>query len=245
MGAMVADRTFSRPTSTVLPDRNGELWALRSGGRAMALPAQTTVRPLRHLPHQFEDRHFQEHHGIHFPSLVWPSTELPRRHVVSGGSTLTMQVARLSRGASQRSYMNKLVEPCWHRIDLYMEKRKYWRCSAPMHLSGERGGLGGRRLALRPPTRPPQLVECATLAVLPNARPPSTPARHKKPFAPSATGCWTGFYHRRSMPRRSLAHQEPLPQRTLPLPNEPRIYFPRCGPLAMEECDRSTIDGHL
>ncbi len=58
----------------------------------------------------YEDRRFYDHHGIDTRAFVRAAAQfiLAGGHIVSGGSTLTMQVARLIDGGSTRSIAGKL-----------------------------------------------------------------------------------------------------------------------------------------
>ena len=58
----------------------------------------------------YEDRHFAEHDGIDWPSMLRAAGQFVGAggHIVSGGSTLTMQVARLIEGEPTRSLDGKL-----------------------------------------------------------------------------------------------------------------------------------------
>ncbi len=59
----------------------------------------------------YEDKRFEQHHGVDPLALVRAATQLVHRgHIVSGGSTLTMQVARLVEPRHRRSLPVKLRE---------------------------------------------------------------------------------------------------------------------------------------
>jgi penicillin-binding protein 1C len=100
-------------TSTIVVDRNGKL--LRpftiADGRWRLPVAKDDVDPkfLRMLI-GYEDQHFYEHRGVDPLALVRAAGQfvLAGGHIVSGGSTLTMQVARLIDGDGTRSVMGKL-----------------------------------------------------------------------------------------------------------------------------------------
>ena len=64
-----------------------------------AFPAQATVpRKFRRALLVFEDKRFDQHSGIDGLAIARAAAPEPAgRPVVSGGSTLTMQLARLSR----------------------------------------------------------------------------------------------------------------------------------------------------
>ena len=58
----------------------------------------------------YEDRHFEDHKGIEWPSMLRAAGQFVGAggHEVSGGSTLTMQVARLIEGEPTRSLAMKI-----------------------------------------------------------------------------------------------------------------------------------------
>ena len=98
--------------ATVVTDRNGELLGARiAGDQQWRFPPCDTV-PERFATAlvQFEDRHFRWHPGVNPVSLLRAAADnLRAGHVVSGGSTLTMQVIRLSRNR-ERTIGQKMVE---------------------------------------------------------------------------------------------------------------------------------------
>ncbi len=169
------DPLFSTPRSTVLLDRKDELLgATTAADGQWRFPARGDV-PERFVVciTQFEDRHFFEHHGVRLQSLVRAARQNQRAgRTVSGGSTLTMQLARMSRGPSHRSYVNKLVEALIAlRIELRNSKQEI------LALYAANAPFGGNVVGLDAAAwrwfgrSPDQLTwsECATLAVLPNA----------------------------------------------------------------------------
>ncbi len=104
---------FHDPCSTVLFDRHGNLLGARIAADGQwrfpetgSLPAKYKVAVL-----QFEDRHFYHHFGFNpvsaFEALV---ADLKAGKIVRGGSTLTMQVIRLSRKGKPRTLTEKLWE---------------------------------------------------------------------------------------------------------------------------------------
>ncbi len=104
---------FGKPYSTVLLDRNGEML-----GALIADDGQWRFPETQELPGKFktalitfEDQRFYYHPGIDVLSMGravrqnWNAGK-----IVSGGSTLTMQLIRLSRGQQRRSFWEKCVE---------------------------------------------------------------------------------------------------------------------------------------
>ncbi|RPI43672.1 MAG: penicillin-binding protein 1C, partial [Bacteroidetes bacterium] len=109
----VPDALIDDPLSTVIYDRNGELIGAR-----ISTDQQWRFPPPDSLPDKytqsvilFEDRFFYLHPGINPASLMRAAVQnIGYGRVVSGGSTLTMQVIRLSRGNRPRNLAQKCIE---------------------------------------------------------------------------------------------------------------------------------------
>ena len=99
------------PYATVVESAEGELLGARIAADGQwRFPPQDTV-PARFATAlvQFEDRQFWWHPGVNPVALGRALVQNVRAgHVVSGGSTLTMQVIRLSRG-KERTLSQKLI----------------------------------------------------------------------------------------------------------------------------------------
>jgi penicillin-binding protein 1C len=100
--------------SVEVVDRNGALlrpFALPDGRwRLAAGPADVDRRYLRMLT-VFEDRRFERHYGVDPLAMLRASWQLLRHgEIVSGGSTLTMQVARLLEPRTERTLAAKFRE---------------------------------------------------------------------------------------------------------------------------------------
>jgi penicillin-binding protein 1C len=99
--------------STTIVDRNGKLlraYAMTDGRWRLPVNAATDVDPtyLRLLL-AYEDHRFRSHAGVDLLALGRAALQLlTRGHVVSGGSTITMQLARLLEPRRQRSVSAKL-----------------------------------------------------------------------------------------------------------------------------------------
>ncbi|MEP7240456.1 MAG: penicillin-binding protein 1C [Devosia sp.] len=96
------------PVSMAVVDRNGQLLRpFTTGDGKWRLPV-TLAQVDKHFVAMllaYEDRHFGQHRGIDWPSMLRAAGQfvLAGGHIVSGGSTLTMQVARLIEGEPTRS----------------------------------------------------------------------------------------------------------------------------------------------
>jgi penicillin-binding protein 1C len=103
----------AREVSTSIVDRNGKLlraYAMADGRWRLPVDAKTGVDPTYlNLLLASEDRRFREHAGVDPLALARAAFQLATRgHIVSGGSTITMQLARLMEPRRQRSVYAKL-----------------------------------------------------------------------------------------------------------------------------------------
>lgn len=112
-GVCLPDPLFTSPTSTILEDADGRLMAGR-----IAADGQWRFPEADSLPEKFvrsiiyfEDEYFYQHPGFN-PVSFWRALKqnIKAKHVVSGGSTLSMQTIRLSRKGKSRSIFEKLIE---------------------------------------------------------------------------------------------------------------------------------------
>jgi penicillin-binding protein 1C len=217
---------FETPTSTVLLDRNGRLLAAR-----VASDGQWRMPATEHVPVRFEkclltfeDRHFQHHRGVHLTSLLRAAHQNWRAgRIVSGGSTITMQLARMATGDHPRTWSQKLSE-------LVLALRIEWQLDkdAILRHYADNAPFGGNVVGLEAASwrwfgRPPETLgwaECATLAVLPNAPSRIHPGRARDALRRKRDRL-LGELHRSGAIDRmewSLALEEALPDIPLPLP---------------------------
>jgi len=121
----------------------------------------------------FEDNHFYLHPGINPVSIIRALVRNIRAgEIVSGGSTITMQVARLSGGNISRTCSAKIVEMFSAlKLEIFRSKKsilKIYSSNAPF--GGNIVGLDAA--AWRYLEKPPEFItwaEAAALAVLPNS----------------------------------------------------------------------------
>jgi len=103
----------ARKVSTTIVDRNGKLlraYAMADGRWRMPVDAKTAVDPgYLKLLLAYEDRRFWSHGGVDPLALGRAALQFGSRgHIVSGGSTITMQLARLMEPRRERSVYTKL-----------------------------------------------------------------------------------------------------------------------------------------
>jgi penicillin-binding protein 1C len=103
----------ARQVSTTIIDRNGKLlraYAMADGRWRLPVDARTAVDPgYLELLLAYEDRRFYSHGGVDPLALSRAAFQLVTEgHIVSGGSTITMQLARLMEPRRERSIYAKL-----------------------------------------------------------------------------------------------------------------------------------------
>jgi penicillin-binding protein 1C len=105
----------ARQVSTTIVDRNGKLlraYAMADGRWRLQVDARKDVDPTYlKLLLAYEDQRFRAHHGVDPLALGRAALQLiSRGHIVSGGSTITMQLARLMEPRRERSVYAKLQQ---------------------------------------------------------------------------------------------------------------------------------------
>jgi penicillin-binding protein 1C len=103
----------AQQVSTTIVDRNGKLlraYAMADGRWRLPVDARTGVDPgYLKLLLAYEDRRFYSHAGVDPVALGRAAFQfVSRGHIVSGGSTITMQLARLMEPRRERSVYAKL-----------------------------------------------------------------------------------------------------------------------------------------
>jgi len=176
--------------STTVVDRNGKLlraYAMADGRWRLPVKAATGVDPTYlKLLLAYEDQRFRSHGGVDPLALVRAAWQLATTgHIVSGGSTITMQLARLMEPREGRSITTKLrqivraleIERRFSKdeiLDLYLTLAPF---------GGNLEGLSAASLAYlgKEPKRL-TLAEAALLVALPQ----SPERRRLDRFAPAA-----------------------------------------------------------
>jgi penicillin-binding protein 1C len=164
------------PYSHVVLDRDGKLLrAYATPQGRWRLQARTEDVDPRFLKLLFaaEDKRFTEHHGVDPLALARAAIQLVRqRRIVSGGSTLTMQVARLLEPRRERSMAAKLRQIV-RAIELERALNKNEILSLYLTLAPYGGNLEGIRAAslsyFGKEPRKLSLPEAALLVALPQS----------------------------------------------------------------------------
>jgi penicillin-binding protein 1C len=166
---------FTTPYSTVVISADGQLLGARvaADGQWRFPESDSLPERFKVCVTEFEDQYFRYHPGVNPLAMLRALRQnIKAGKVESGGSTLTMQVARLSMKHPKRNIRNKLIEiiratriECSYSKD---EIIQFWASHAPF------GGniVGIEAAAWRYFNRSAfdlSWAESATLAVLPNA----------------------------------------------------------------------------
>jgi len=172
----------------------------------------------------FEDKRFWYHPGVDPVSLVrafW--LNLKNAQVVSGGSTLTMQVIRLARDNPSLTLLEKVLE-------IFMATRHELTYSKAeiLRLYASNAPFGGNVVGIEAASwryygKRPELLtwaESATLAVLPNSPALIHPGRNRSALLAKRNHLLQKLWEAGAMTASECDYskEEPLPEQPLPLP---------------------------
>lgn len=175
---------------------------------------------------QYEDKRFWHHPGVDpFALMRAVQLNLTQSRVVSGGSTLTMQLARIARGNQSRTVGQKVIEMLWA---LYLE------CSYSkeeiLRMYASNAPFGGNVVGIEAAAwryfgreaKDLSWAEQATLAVLPNSPALIHPGRNRAELKQKRDKLLLRLYEKHILDKTEyeLACMEALPEKPLPLPNE-------------------------
>ena len=242
------------PYSTVLEARDGTLLGARIAGDGQwRFPLQDSVPPkFENSLLLFEDEYFYAHPGVNPVAIlkaVWQN--IREGKVVRGGSTLSMQVVRLSRGNKSRTIGEKVLEILMAlKMELWYSKDEIFQLyTAHAPFGGNVVGLPAAswRYYGRPADQL-SWAESATLAVLPNSPsliyPGKNSVRLKEKRNKLLGKLLTNGVLDSSIYQLSLA--EPLPGKPKPLPDFARHLLNRSiKDGKAEQVVRSTLDARL
>ena len=226
---------FNTPTSYILEDKNGELLnATIAADGQWRFPFNEKV-PQKFIDciTTFEDKRFFYHPGID-PIAFGRSVKknLNGRGSTQGGSTITMQVIRLSEKNNNRNIWNKLKESILAmRLECRCTKKKI------LALYASNAPFGGNVVGLDAAAwryygnSPDKLSwgQMATLAVLPNAPSLVHPGKNREALLRKRNGLLDKLLLEKKISKDDceLAKLEPLPGLPLPLPQNATHLFQR------------------
>lgn len=217
---------FRAPASTVVVARDGTLLGARIADDGQwRFPSGDSI-PVKFVKAllSFEDKYFYWHPGINPVSVARALRDnIKAGEIVSGGSTITMQVARIARGNKQRTYYEKIAEMLSSvKLELFRSKKsilKMYAANAPF------GGniVGLEAAAWRYTGKSPAGItwaEAAALAVLPNSPALVFPGKNQEILKSRRDDLLRQMFEREFFDSLTLelAIDEPLPGEPRPLP---------------------------
>jgi penicillin-binding protein 1C len=252
-GMCLPEKLFNDPTSTVLLDQNGVLL-----GAKIADDGQWRFPEITGVPSKletsiiaFEDRYFYRHPGFNPVSMVRAIFQNIRaQRIVRGGSTITMQVIRLSRKGKPRTIGEKIIEIILAtRLELSATKEEILRlyCSHAPY-GGNVVGLDAaswRYFGLSSPEL--SWAEAALLAVLPNSPSLIHPGKNRLILTEKRNRLLEKLLHQGKIDSMTccIAKLEPIPEMPLALPQLAPHLLSRIYRMQAEKPVRSTLDTDL
>ncbi|MBV8255223.1 MAG: penicillin-binding protein 1C [Chitinophaga sp.] len=218
---------FNDPTSYVLEDNNGDLL-----NASIAPDGQWRFPYNDHVPEKFkqciiayEDKRFNYHWGVDPLAMARAIKQNIGGHkVVSGGSTLTMQVIRIARNKPRTLWQKCIEAVLATRLEFAASKHKI------VALYAANAPFGGNVVGLEAASwryygrKADQLSwgEMAALAVLPNSPALVHPGRNRQILLNKRNQLLHKLYLNKTIDKSSyeLAQLEPLPNQPLPLPQD-------------------------
>lgn len=218
---------FQSPYSTVVLDREQRVLGVRVAGDEQLRFRESGRLPAKYAAAvmAFEDKRFMLHKGVDWLSLgraFWQN--LSSRRIVSGGSTLSMQVIRLSRGNPPRTWWEKAKE-----VLLTLRLEQSYTKGQILGMYASHAPFGGNVVGIQAASlkyfnrRPEQLswAEAALLAVLPNAPALIFPGKNNTLLKQKRDGLLKKLYAEGLLPADDLqlALSEPLPEKLYEIPS--------------------------
>lgn len=244
---------FQTPTSTVITDCHGELIGARiSADQQWRFPQSDSIsKKFEECIIAFEDHRFRYHLGIDLISISRAIVHnLKQGYVAEGGSTLTMQVARMARGNQRRTITQKFIEALW-ALDIELTYSK----NEILQMYASNAPFGGNTVGIDAASwryfgrdaHNLSWAENATLAVLPNAPSLIHLSRNREALRQKRDVLLRRLYDQGTITEQeyALALSEPLPEAPLPIPNHAPHLLAQLGRQHSGELTQCTVDLHL
>lgn len=224
------------PCSTVLLDDKGNLLGAKIADDGQWRFSSDTTLPPKFVKCilEFEDRGFYSHIGVSAKGIARAVVQnVKNGRVVSGGSTITMQLARIINKNPKRTVLEKFIEVCMAtRLEMRYSKDEILNLYAS-HAPFGNNVVGLNAASWRYFGRDASKLswsEQATLAVLPNAPGLIYPGKNHDRLLKKRNRLLKRLLLSKTIDSidYSLAIQEPLPGRPLPLPQLAPHLLVRC-----------------
>ena len=214
------------PYSTLIKDRNNNLMGAKiaDDGQWRFPVSDSVPYKFKQSLIQFEDAWFYKHPGVN-PVSVFKALyqDIKSGKIVRGGSTITMQLARIARKNQRRNVYQKLMEMFWAlRLETKFSKNEI------LNLYASSAPFGGNVVGLEAASwryfgRSPEKLswgESAVLAVLPNAPSLIYPGKNHKKLLLKRNRLLDKLFREKIIDSMTcaLAKAEELPGKPKPLP---------------------------
>ena len=224
---------LNRPGSTLVVDRNGE-WlraftARDDAWRIYELSLEEISPKLRTAVITYEDRWFHYHFGINPFAIAQAAIDnIKAGRVVRGGSTITMQVARMME-PKERTVRNKIIE-MFRAVQLELAYSKSELLAHYFNMAPYGGNIVGSSAAARIYFNKPQgrlsLGEATLLAAIPNSPSALRPDLHPENARKARKKVLKRLLTFKQIDQREYreAVDEPIPTKRHPMPfNAPHL----------------------
>ena len=247
-------KLFNDTTSTVLVDENGQLLSaqIAADGQWRFPESERVPYKFRTCILAFEDEYFYYHPGVNIAAILRSvKKNVGAGKIQSGGSTITMQLARMMRHNPTRNYYNKIVELLLAgRIELSYKKSTILNlyCS---HAPFGSNVVGLSAAAWRYFGRSPEKLswaESALLAVLPNSPALIYPGKNQKRLREKRDKLLKKLVDKKYIDEATyhLALLEALPEKPFPIPQTAPHLLARCvREYGSSKLFHSTLDKNL
>ncbi len=244
---------FNSPYSTILESHSGKLLGARIAADGQWRFPESDSIPIKYEKCllNFEDKYFYCHPGINPVSLLRALLQnIKANRIVSGGSTITMQVCRMARKQKSRSLKNKVIEILWAiNLELRFSKKEI------LNLYASHAPFGGNVVGLdaaswryfNRPASELSWAESATLAVLPNAPSLIYPGRLDQKLKKKRDRLLNKLLALGEIDSLTckLSIAEPLPGKVTPLPLNAYHLVERAAREKSGQRIRSSVDYYL
>ena len=247
-------KLFETKASTVLLDAHDELLAaqIAPDGQWRFPQSDSIPYKFKHCILTFEDEYFFKHPGVN-PVSIYHSfrRNMNASKIKSGGSTLTMQLARMMRDHQPRTYYQKFVE-----ILLALRIELSYKKSSILNAYCSNAPFGGNVVGLAAASwryfgRSPEKLswaESAVLAVLPNAPALIYPGKNQQRLLAKRNRLLEKLFAKKIIDAATyrLALLEGLPQKPFPIPQIAPHLLTRCSlDQGASRAFHSTVDKYL